>query len=70
MNELALPHICTIAFLVVFAVLAGLALIIHAITLLFPERRGGTDPALVAAITGAVSSLYPQSRVTRIEEER
>jgi len=69
-HELALLPICVTAFLVVFAVLAGLAVIIHAITLLFPERRSGTDAVLIAAITSAVTALHPQARVTRIEEER
>ncbi len=69
-SELALLAICAIACLVVFVVLAGLALLIHAISLVFPPPHPRTDRALVAAISGAVASLYPQARVTRIEEER
>jgi hypothetical protein len=69
-SELALPGICAVAFLVVFVVLAGLALLIQAISLAFPPRTSRTDPAVVAAIHAAVAALYPHARVTRIEEER
>jgi hypothetical protein len=39
------------------------------ITAVFPERRRAMDPAIVAALTTAVASIFPGARVTRIEED-
>jgi len=64
-----LLHICGISFLAVFLLLSLLALAMHMITLVFPERRIATDAPVVAAITSTVASVYPGARVTRIEEE-
>ncbi len=69
MSDLLLLDVCLTTFAVVFSVLAALAAVMHAITLLFPARRAGGDPAVVAAITSTVASFFPHSRVTRIEEE-
>jgi hypothetical protein len=60
---------CGIAFLAVFVLLAGLAAVMQAITVFFPERKRRGDPALVAAISSTVASVIPGARVTRIEEE-
>jgi hypothetical protein len=57
------------AFTAVFVLLALLAVVMHVITLVFPERPSRIDPVLVAAITSTVSTLYPNARVTKIEEE-
>jgi hypothetical protein len=59
---------CGIAFLAVFVLLSLLAGLMSLITIVFPERQRRTDPVLVAAITSSVASLYPGSRVTKIEE--
>jgi hypothetical protein len=38
------------------------------ITEVFPEREPEMDPAVVAAVTGAVATLYPGAKVPSIEE--
>lgn len=60
---------CGIAFAAVFMLLAVLAGLMQLITLVFPERRAAVDPIVVAAISSTVASVYPGSRVTRIEEK-
>lgn len=60
---------CGIAFTAVFLLLAVLAVLMRAITALFPLRTSRTDPAITAAIATAVAILAPGARVTRIEEE-
>ena len=61
---------CGIAFAAVFALLTFLAITMHVTTSLFPVRGAAVDAALVAAISGAVASVFPGARVTHIEEER
>ena len=61
---------CLIALVSVFALLAVLAVIMDVITRLFPVHERQLDPALVAAISTTVASIYPGARVVRIEEER
>ena len=68
-TQIDLWSLCCVAFLSVFILLTLLATAMQLITLLFPERRPTVESPLVAAISSAVSSLYPGSRVTRIEEE-
>jgi hypothetical protein len=65
----SLVAVCGIAFAAVFVLLALLAVAMHAITILFPERKAAIDSHVVAAISSTVASLYPGARVTRIEEE-
>lgn len=60
---------CGIAFAAVFVLLAVLAGMMQLITLIFPERKFAVDPTVVAAISSTVASVYPGSRVTRIEEK-
>jgi hypothetical protein len=66
------PHvitICVTAFVAVFAVLLGLALMIRLITVVFPQDEEVGDAAMAAAIGTAVAAVYPGARVTRIEEQ-
>ena len=60
---------CVLAFLLVFVLLAFLALAVRGITLLFPERKTGPDVVLTAAIAAAVAVLIPGARVTKVEED-
>ena len=60
---------CLIALISVFVLLGTLALMMELITAVFPDRKASMDPVLVAAISTAVTSVYPGARVTRIEEE-
>jgi hypothetical protein len=61
--------VCSIAFLAVFILLTFLAVIMYLITFIFPERKVGTDMAVVAAISSAFSTIYPGAQVIQIEEE-
>jgi hypothetical protein len=60
--------VCAIAMCSVFTLLAFLALAMHLITVLFPERKPAIDPAVVAAISTSVGAAIPGARVTHIEE--
>lgn len=74
--------ICGVAFVVVFAELGLLALIMVAITALFPQREvvappkkrprpaSQTDPVVLAAVEATVHALIPGARVVRMEEDR
>lgn len=66
---LNLLQACGIAFAAVFLLLTVLAVLMRAITAVFPLRTPRTDPAITAAIATAVAILAPGARVTRIEEE-
>ena len=57
------------ALVSVFILLGSLALIMELITVVFQARERGMDPAVVAAISTTVASVYPGARVTRIEEK-
>ncbi len=69
MDTTSLLPICVFAFGIVFVLLASLAVAIHLITVVFPERVRVVDAAVVAAITGTVASVLGGARVTRLEEE-
>ena len=58
---------CGVAFVAVFILLGLLALVMEGITLLFPERNPTVEAAVVAAVSGAVASLYGGARVIKIE---
>ncbi|MBD3162576.1 MAG: hypothetical protein GF328_10775 [Candidatus Latescibacteria bacterium] len=61
--------LCVLAFLLVFVLLAVLALSMLLIELVLPEREEVLDATLVAAVSGTVAALHPGARVTKIEEE-
>ena len=69
MEAASLFSACLIALVAVFTLLGVLALSIELITAVFPERRHTIDPALAAAISTTVASVFPGARVTRIEED-
>ena len=69
MNDLNLIAVCLIAFTSVFTLLGFLAMAMAVITRVFPEQQAKVDAALLAAISGTVSTLIPGAQVTRIEEE-
>ena len=65
--------VCGVAMLVVFVVLAILAAVMRGLMRLFPppdEPVEDIEPALVAAITEAVSAAYPGTKVSGIKESR
>ena len=81
-----LVAICGVAFVVVFGLLSLLALVMLAITNLFPpgepkidprtvlKKRSHpgskSDPVVVAAVAAAVSALFPGAHVVNMEEDR
>ena len=74
-GDVNLLLISVFAFLAVFMVLATLALLMVALTRLFPaplpdDDVDGPDAAVIAAISAAASVAYPGMRVTRVEESR
>ena len=69
MDTTSLLWICAFAFITVFLLLSSLAVAMHLIAALFPERVRAVDAVLVAAKAGTVATLLAGARVTRIEEE-
>ena len=67
-NELL--HICGIAFLMVFVILAVLAVVMRLIIVIFPEKLAGTDAATIAAVTAAVQTVFPGTKITTIKEQK
>ena len=70
MGSIELLHICGIAFLMVFVILAVLAAVMRLIIVIFPEKLAGTDAATIAAVSAAVQSVFPGTKVTKIEEQK
>ena len=63
-----LLSICVTAFIAVFLLLALLALIMRLILLVYPKKEEVTDAALLASVTGVMQTVFPGTRVTKIEE--
>ncbi len=70
MGSSDLVFICISAFLAVFVLLSLLAVVMRIILVLFPEKESGIDAVVVAAITSTVSTIYPGTRITKIEETK
>jgi Na+-transporting methylmalonyl-CoA/oxaloacetate decarboxylase gamma subunit len=70
MTETDLLGISVIAIVVVFGLLSLLAVVMRALTALFPSRGDEPDAALIAAVTSAAAEAHPDMRVTGIEEVR
>lgn len=62
--------ICGIAFLFVFTILAVLALIMRLIIIIFPERKDLSDSAVLAAVSATMCSLFPGTKITKVEEQK
>jgi hypothetical protein len=70
MNEPNLLTISVFAFIAVFALLSVLAIVMYALTALFPEKADEYDAALLSAVVTAAAVAYPGLRVTHVEEIR
>jgi len=68
MGSSDLVFVCISAFLAVFVLLSVLAAVMRLILVFFPEKESSTDAVVVAAVTSAVSSVYPGTRITKLEE--
>lgn len=56
------------ALLTVFIILSGLAVIMQLILRFFPVKESEEDVAIYSAIASVYSSLYPGTKITKIEE--
>ncbi len=65
-----LVTICISAFLAVFALLSVLAVVMRLILVIFPQKDGGTDATVIAAVTATMNTIYPGFEITRIEETK
>ncbi len=68
MASIELVYVCISALIGVFTVLGVLAGVMKIITSVFPQAASTTDAAMIAAVTSVVTMMYPQTRVTNIEE--
>jgi Na+-transporting methylmalonyl-CoA/oxaloacetate decarboxylase gamma subunit len=68
MEEANLLAISVSSFAAVFSLLAFLAAVMWTLTRVFPEKAAKADPAMIAAVTTAVSTFYPETRITKVEE--
>ncbi len=70
MNSFDILTVSTVAYIIAFALLALLAIMMRLITLLFPERENTGDAAVVAAVAATYQALSPGVTVTKIEETK
>ena len=68
MDAPSLISLTVSAFTAVFVLLTFLAVVMHVITLVFPQRQTTVTAAHVAAIATAAQAAVPGARVVRIEE--
>lgn len=62
--------ICISAFVAVFILLTVLAVLMRLITAIFPGPDKESDSALIGAITTTYQTIYPNTKITKIEESR
>jgi hypothetical protein len=70
MEPTDLTMICGIAFLIVFLILALLAFLMRIIMLIFPVKAAETDPAMIAAVAATVQTVFPGTKITKLEEKK
>jgi len=67
MSSASMLSVCIAAFISIFLLLTVLSAMMRLLTFLFPPIETG-DTAVIAAITTAYHSAYPDSKVTGIKE--
>ena len=70
MEPTELSIICGVAFLVVFLILVLLAFIMRIIMLIFPAKAVEIEPAMIAAVAATVQSVFPGTKITKLEEKK
>ena len=70
MDPIDLLIICISAFVSVFIILTILAIFMHFIMRIFPVKYAESDSPLYAAISSTISSIFPGTRITSIEEKK
>ncbi len=68
MESVNLLMVCASAFVGVFLLLIFLSLVMKVLTAVFPQKTAESDAAVLAAVASAVSSAYPGTKITKIEE--
>ena len=69
MNDSSLLYICISAFLMVFVILVLLSVIMRLIIYLFPQMEK-EDSAVLAAIAATINTILPNSKITKIKEQK
>ena len=70
MDSPDLINVCATAFLWVFSILLLLSIVMRLITIVFAEKSRDPDTAVVAALSAVLTSLFPGTKITRIEEKK
>ena len=71
MGEPNLLMICVAAFCAVFVLLAFLALVMKVLINVFPEKvKDEIDAAMLAAVSASLSVVYPETKITKVEQVR
>ncbi len=70
MESTSLLNICVFALLMVFFILTVLFLLMRLVIFLFPSKKAHIDAAAMAALTAAVHSIFPGTKITKVEEEK
>lgn len=60
--------ICFSAFVTVFVILSCLAIFMQIIMKSFPMKKTEQDVAVYSAIASAYATIYPGTKITKIEE--
>ena len=60
--------VCATAFVAVFLLLGVLAAVMRLMLAVFPEKAVETDAAVLASIATVMQSVYPGTKVTKVEE--
>jgi hypothetical protein len=61
---------CILAITIVFLILSILSISIRLLITVFPEKSSDDNAAVVAAITTHIGRIYPQSKITKMEEQK
>ena len=71
MGEPNLLMICVAAFCAVFLLLAFLALVMKILINVCPEKvKEELDAAMLAAVSASLSVVYPETKITKVEQVR
>jgi hypothetical protein len=61
---------CLLSIAIVFLVLSSLSISMRLLIAVFPEKSSSDDPAIVAALTTHFNRIYPQTQITKMEEQK
>jgi len=68
MESSELLWICFAAFVADALILGFLALVMRLVMALFPSKEKKSDGMLVAAMASVLQTVYPGSKITKVEE--